>query len=624
METYIKLTPDNMGDVYDISYADGCHPEAFDFDPRIYSLEGLQYVSNLTRLDIQHSSIESIAPLSSLSKLTEVLLPYNLIADVSPLENMTWLKKIHLQSNRIQDISKLGKLTELKSLTLSQNKISNIQSLATLTNLESLDLSVNEITDITPLAGLTKLNGMLWLEKNKITDISPLKDLVLVKDLNLANNDISDISVLKNLTQLKTLRLNGNTKINDIAPLTELIYLNPNSTWLQDTGIEDQKDSLFRIIGVNKLLSYFNANTITLNQKGDVEAARAAYNALSAEEKAYIRVLRLEAAEKNIALLEAGKPVEYYPELDGDVTEKDPMTSMIVTVVDKNNNPVEGLSFGKYEEGDDWVYETKTTDANGQFTYNPQRWDVTYEYFFTLIPEQGYKMVSDNLVFHVGERDGKPYIDALNGHIPFQGQEVKIVVEKENPDPVLPDPIEFADVSDSAWYYNAVQYVAQNGIMTGYSNGKFGPDDKLSRGQFATVIYKMNGQPEVKFYLLFPDVNATDWYRNAVIWSYENGVITGYGNGKFGPDDLITREQMAVMMYRYAQKKGKTMSGEAALDSYRDSQHVSGYAQSAMKWAVGNGIITGIYNGTLLNPQGYASRAECATILQRFVEKYGK
>ena len=113
------------------------------------------------------------------------------------------------------------------------------------------------------------------------------------------------------------------------------------------------------------------------------------------------------------------------------------------------------------------------------------------------------------------------------------------------------------------------------------------------------------------------------WYTSPILWAAKEGVVTGYENGNFGPADRITREQMAVMMYRYANAKGYDTEYKADFSRYQDSVYVSSFAQDAMCWAVGNGIITGTDHGTRLNPQGYANRAECATIIMRFCEMYG-
>ena len=182
----------------------------------------------------------------------------------------------------------------------------------------------------------------------------------------------------------------------------------------------------------------------------------------------------------------------------------------------------------------------------------------------------------------------------------------------------------FTDVQADDWYYEGVSYVYQHKLMTGMTDTLFAPEDTLVRAQFATVLYRMNGEPEVSYENVFPDVPEGQWFTEAVMWASNEGIVNGYGDtGLFGSDDNITREQMALMMHRYAEYKGSDTGTSGDLSEYKDASEVSEYAKEAMQWAVGNGIIVGEENGTALNPQGNATRAECAMIIERFVEKYG-
>ena len=181
----------------------------------------------------------------------------------------------------------------------------------------------------------------------------------------------------------------------------------------------------------------------------------------------------------------------------------------------------------------------------------------------------------------------------------------------------------YEDVKEDAWYYDAVAYNFEHKLMTGLDDTHFGPDQKLARAQFALILYRMSGSPEVEGKSTFKDVADNDWYTDAVIWANKAGVVTGYtDSGLFGPGDDINREQMAVMMYRYAKYAECDTDKTAKLDSFKDGAKVNKFAKEAMEWAVGNGIISGKDNGTTLDPQGNATRAECATIMMRFCETY--
>ena len=182
----------------------------------------------------------------------------------------------------------------------------------------------------------------------------------------------------------------------------------------------------------------------------------------------------------------------------------------------------------------------------------------------------------------------------------------------------------FADVAADAWYAEAVEYVRDNGLMSGTSATTFAPNDTMTRSMLATTLYREAGSPAVSGSDAFTDTQEDAWYADAVLWASQEGVISGYGNGLFGTNDPITREQFAVMLYRYAQEQGYDVSiGENTnILSYTDVADLSEYAISAMQWAVGAGIINGTGDGSTLSPQGQATRAQAAVMLMRFCEEY--
>ena len=177
----------------------------------------------------------------------------------------------------------------------------------------------------------------------------------------------------------------------------------------------------------------------------------------------------------------------------------------------------------------------------------------------------------------------------------------------------------FTDVASGSWYYDSVAYVYEQGLMGGTGEGRFSPDLTTSRAMIVTILYRLEGSPAVSGCASFADVTAGQWHSDGVAWASANGIVTGYSNGSFGPDDTITREQMAAILYRYARYKGYDLSAQAALDGYADAAQVSAYAADAMKWAVGSGLITGT-SGTTLSPAGSATRAQAAVILARFCQ----
>ena len=204
----------------------------------------------------------------------------------------------------------------------------------------------------------------------------------------------------------------------------------------------------------------------------------------------------------------------------------------------------------------------------------------------------------------------------------YQTVSVEVTIEAEEPEPIK---LPFTDVSESDWFYDAVCYVYKPGIMTGLEESRFGPYESLARAQFAVILYRMNDEPDVEYKATFPDVADDVWYTDAILWAADTKVVTGYtDSGKFGPADKINREQMAVMLYRYANYKDYESDAPEDISGYKDADKVSAFAKEAMEWAVGNGIISGKDGGTVLDPQGNASRAETATIIMRFCEKFGE
>lgn len=181
--------------------------------------------------------------------------------------------------------------------------------------------------------------------------------------------------------------------------------------------------------------------------------------------------------------------------------------------------------------------------------------------------------------------------------------------------------VEFSDVSDSAWYKDAVEYAVTNGLMNGTGNNKFEPESPMTRAMLVTVLWRYAGEP-AEGENIFSDVKDSEWYAKAVAWAAHNGIVGGVGNGRFDPDGKITREQMAAILYRYCNSNSISTASRADLTGFPDGKKVSSYATDALSWAVAEGLITGSKVGskTYLDPQGNATRAQVATILMRFIE----
>lgn len=179
----------------------------------------------------------------------------------------------------------------------------------------------------------------------------------------------------------------------------------------------------------------------------------------------------------------------------------------------------------------------------------------------------------------------------------------------------------FTDVTEQDWYSAQVEYVYEQGLMSGTSATDFSPHMTLSRGMMLTILYRMAGEPAVSG-TGFTDVEPGQWYSAAALWAGQTGIAEGSGDGTLGHADPLTREQMAVMLYRYAAHQGHDVRANTALDAFSDAGRVSAWAKDAMSWAVGNGLIQGA--GGKLSPQGSADRAQTAVVIARFHQSWSR
>ena len=177
----------------------------------------------------------------------------------------------------------------------------------------------------------------------------------------------------------------------------------------------------------------------------------------------------------------------------------------------------------------------------------------------------------------------------------------------------------FKDISHADWFYTAVQYVVHKGIMRGTSSEAFAPNEEITRAMLVTMLCRLEGEPTVTGENPFSDVESGQWYTNTIIWAVERGIVEGIGGGLFAPNDSLTREQIATILYRYAAKKGLDITGTADLSAYTDISSISDWATSAMRWANAEGIING-YNAAELAPGTAATRAEVAAMIMRYIE----
>lgn len=287
------------------------------------------------------------------------------------------------------------------------------------------------------------------------------------------------------------------------------------------------------------------------------------------------------------------------------------------------------------------AYDTTVSDTdNGKLTVSPAKVSEGSRVTITAKADEGYKL--DKVT--VTDKDGKEITLIKQGNstftfvMPKGGADVDAkFVEKNakateepktddetkddnNGDETNANP--FADVKENDWFYGSVMKAYEEGWMSGTAKNSFAPNTDTTRGMIVTVLYRLENAPEAGV-SKFKDVKADAYYDKAVAWAAENGVVSGYSATKFGPEDKITREQLAEILYRYAVLKGYDVSKSADLTAYKDYADVSGYAAEAMAWANAMGIVSGT-SETTLSPKANATRAQVAAMLDRFVKAYEK
>ena len=181
----------------------------------------------------------------------------------------------------------------------------------------------------------------------------------------------------------------------------------------------------------------------------------------------------------------------------------------------------------------------------------------------------------------------------------------------------------FTDVPEDAWFYENVGYVLSRGLMVGTTETTFSPETDTTRGMMVATLYRLAEKPEVSGECPFSDVPEGAYYEDAIIWAQQNGIVSGYSADRFGPNDQVTREQVAAFLYRYAKYKGCDVSGSADLSAFEDANLISNYAKPALSWANANGLIYG-RSDSLLAPNGSTERSEMAAFLHRFCEKFAQ
>lgn len=468
----------------------------------------------------------------------------------------------------IQNLQGMQFLNNLEWVELAGNRISNLQPLANLRNLEMLLLIDNHISYIGPLSGLTNLLD-LELDFNNISNLQPLANLTRLEVLGLMDNNLSYIGPLSRLTRLEWLDLDANN-ISNLQPLANL-------TRLEILGLMDNNISNVQPLSglTNLVLLELDFNFIS-NIQPLAGLTRLEILGISFNEISDLRPL---SGMNRLQELYAEYQLIYLPP----VVLRNPLTVEVpvFNIAGQRVPPSPGLI------SHDGVYQVPNVIwINLPGTPAETGWGFT------------------NIV-QIGSA-----VDVFSGVV------VQPLVDSDTP---------FIDVPRHEWFHDAVYLVNSREYMTGTGANTYNPHGNLTRAMVAAILYRMEGRPAVTFRPIFVDVPATaaDWYRDAVVWAADNGIVLGRPGNVFAPHDNITREEFAIMMYRFADMRGllEPVPDSFSLAQFPDHASVSEWAFAQMRWAAYHQLIRGTPAGEI-DPQGLTSRAACAVIIERFVERF--
>lgn len=454
-------------------------------------------------------------------------------------------------------------------------------------------------------------------------NITPKYDIVVVGTDNQEQKFTGD-----------TLPVSNETPVS--VQLPDGFVTNTDSLYVQHKGHEYNADvsvNTVKVDGVDKNIytakfnnpDGFSDFTITKTTQSVAVIGNNKYttlqNAIDAAQTGATIVLQKDCTEKvtvagkSLTINRNGKTFdEANVTVGSNCTKEVKNDTIVVTYTKPSSSSSGGSSSGKT------TYKVTTSAVNnGGVNASPSNAEKGAVITITLSPDKGYKL--DKLT--VTDGSGKTVSTVKKSDtvytftMPASAVKVGVSYVKATE---TPSETKFNDVSANDWFASAVDYVTGKGMMNGTADNTFSPKANTTRGMIVTVLYRLENQPSTSA-ASFTDVASGAYYANAVAWANANGIVSGYGSGKFGPNDKVTREQLAAILYRYAQYKKYDVSvGEDTnILSYDDAQSISSYAIPAIQWACGAGVVTG-KSGSKLDPKGNATRAEVAAMLMRFCE----
>ena len=279
-------------------------------------------------------------------------------------------------------------------------------------------------------------------------------------------------------------------------------------------------------------------------------------------------------------------------------------------------------STGGSSSGGTTRYNVSVEDTdNGSIRVSPSRASRGQTVTITVDPDEGY--VLDRLIVRDSDGDRIDLERKSATKYTFEMPRGKVTVEATFVEGEEENVLPFRDVDVDDWFYDAVVYAYENDLMSGVSAREFAPNSTLTRAMVAQILYSLEDKPSVNYLMQYDDVASGDWYAEAVRWATSEGIMSGYSDSQFGPNDAVTRQQLALILYNYAREQGYDTDSNLTLSRYTDADSVAVWAVNALEWAVDAGLISGV-GDNVLAPTGSATRAQVAQIFMNFLENVAR
>ncbi|MEG7842165.1 NEAT domain-containing leucine-rich repeat protein [Bacillus mobilis] len=521
----------------------------------ILDYSALKYMPNLKSLTVANAKITDPSFFANLKQLNHLALRGNEFSDVTPLVKMDNLESLDLSNNKITNVAPLVEMKNVKSLYLSGNQIEDVTALSKMEQLDYLNLANNKITNVAPLSALKNVT-YLTLAGNQIEDIKPLYSLPL-KDLVLTRNKVKDLSGIDQMNQLNKLFI-GKNQIEDVTPLTKMTQL---------TELDLPNNELKDITPLSSLVNL---------QKLDLEAN-------------YISDLSPVSKLNKLVYLSfvANEIRDVRPVIE--LSKKAYINVQNQKVFLEDTEVNKEVKVPIYEKDGEVSTKIRLKSDGGTYSNGVVKWNTPGE-----------------KVYEFGVKD--PFADT---GIFFTGSVIQKVVNEK----VAEEVIEFKDVPKGHWSEKAINHLAKEKLFVGYGNGKFGFGDNITRGQVAVLIQKyLKLERNLEQKGKFTDTKGNA-YEGAIEAVAQAGIMTGYDNGQFRPDGVLTRYEMSVVLQKVFQLKGNEKSVESFIDV--PTGH---WAEGYVKALADNNISKGDGKGNFLGDD-FVTREQYAQFLYNAITK---